>query len=110
MDQLPIKELSNIQNEKLEKSAEFICDFHEKMKVYDENPDVLLEKILLDKTVFRQSIDDFINKIMMHVINYKSSLCSEYYLIDILLESLIFFSEEAFSEGLDYYLKKRLFP
>ena len=109
VDQLPIKELSNIQNEKLEKSAEFICDFHEKMKVYDENPDVLLEKILLDKTVFRQSIDDFINKIMMHVINYKSSLCSEYYLIDILLESLIFFSEEAFSEGLDYYLKKRLF-
>lgn len=66
-----------------------------------------LEKAFNCDSSFMQEIEKFANKLVIHLINSKSSLKHEFQIFDVLFHSLLFYTEEALSEGLEYFLKKR---
>ena len=98
------KSLGKVNSETLSSACHTII--HEFQKVlYEDISDVTTP--LLTHPVGTQAIDQFINKVIMIVLQQKNDGCHEYFIIDVLLDSLMFFAEEAFSEGVKYFIKKR---
>ena len=73
---------------------------------FDQNDYCKAFEDAVDHLIVKGALDEFINKLMISVLNFNEDT-HEYYIFDILLESLIFFSEESFCEGIEYFIKKR---
>lgn len=56
----------------------------------------------------KKAVEEFSNSLMGLIVgSLNIDFIGEFHLIEVLMDSLLFFSEEAFCEGLDYFLKAR---